>query len=128
MPGYGPWSVKDGIVHVEPPEPVLKGIVTLRLHLDRANTENGALRVIPKSHKMGRVPSRTLLEVVENSEAVDCIAEPGDVLLMSPLIFHSSRKSKQAARRRIIHIEYCAARLPEPMDWFERPGAARGLS
>lgn len=32
--GFGPWSVKDGLIHVEPPVSVLEGMVTLRLHLD----------------------------------------------------------------------------------------------
>src|SRR5690606_16226043 len=51
--GYGPWSRKDGVVHVEPPTSVLKRMVTLRLHLDDCNAENGPLRVLPGSHAHG---------------------------------------------------------------------------
>ncbi|MEL7238912.1 MAG: phytanoyl-CoA dioxygenase, partial [Planctomycetota bacterium] len=32
--GFGPWSRKAGVVHVQPPTRVLRQIVTLRLHLD----------------------------------------------------------------------------------------------
>src|SRR4051794_7757164 len=32
--GYGPWSVKDGVAHVQPPIAILEDMITLRLHLD----------------------------------------------------------------------------------------------
>lgn len=34
--GYGPWSIKAGVRHVEPPFDVLTGMVTVRVHLDNA--------------------------------------------------------------------------------------------
>jgi hypothetical protein len=45
VPGYGPWSQKAGIVHVQPPAEVQQRMVSLRLHLDEANEKNGALVV-----------------------------------------------------------------------------------
>ncbi|MBT7442601.1 MAG: hypothetical protein HN790_01375 [Methylococcales bacterium] len=59
------------------------------------------------------------LQIVDNSEIIDCNANPGDVLLMSPLLFHSSRKATEPSHRRIIHIEYSAMSLPVPMEWYE---------
>src|SRR5690348_15390080 len=32
--GFGPWSTKDGVPHVQPPARLLEQIVTVRLHLD----------------------------------------------------------------------------------------------
>src|SRR4051812_13350383 len=32
--GYGPWSVKAGMVHVQPPRGVLERMVTVRVNLD----------------------------------------------------------------------------------------------
>jgi hypothetical protein len=32
--GFGPWTVKNGFVHVAPPFDLLAGMVTLRIHLD----------------------------------------------------------------------------------------------
>lgn len=46
VPGFGPWSVKDGIVHVQPPEEVLNAMVAIRVHLDPCGADNGPLRVI----------------------------------------------------------------------------------
>jgi len=119
IPGFGPWSEKQGIVHVEPPEEYLARTLTLRVHLDRADKENGALRVIPRSHRNGRVASREILKIVEQAEVVECHANPGDVLLMNPLLFHSSRKASKPCHRRIIHLEYSAMTLPEYLEWHE---------
>jgi ectoine hydroxylase-related dioxygenase (phytanoyl-CoA dioxygenase family) len=118
VPGFGPWTVKQGIVHVEPPPEYLASILTLRVHLDTANTETGVLRVIPGTHCDGRTPSQELLRIVEKSTVVECKANRGDVLLMSPLLYHSSRKAVAPDHRRIVHIEYSALELPEPLEWF----------
>src|SRR3989344_5826179 len=32
--GFGPWSVKDGVVHVQPPMSVLENMLAVRIHLD----------------------------------------------------------------------------------------------
>lgn len=119
LPGYGPWSEKEGVVHVEPPEEILQNMVTLRIHLDKTDASNGVLRVIPGSHQHGRLPSAKILELAETSEIVECTANPGDVLVMSPLILHASRKSVEPKHRRIIHIEYSASELPEGLEWNE---------
>ncbi len=50
-PAYGPWSEKDGVVHVQPPAAVLERMVAVRLHLDHSGAENGPLRVLPGSHR-----------------------------------------------------------------------------
>jgi ectoine hydroxylase-related dioxygenase (phytanoyl-CoA dioxygenase family) len=117
--GFGPWTEKQGIIHTEPPENFLANTLTLRIHLDDANTETGVLRVVPGTHKNGRVRSRDILKIVENSNVFECNASAGDVLLMNPLLFHSSRKAINPSHRRIIHIEYSAMALPEPLEWFE---------
>ncbi len=119
VPGFGPWTEKQGVVHVEPPEEYLAKILTLRIHLDTANTESGVLRIIPKTHRNGRIGSKKLLEIVDNSVVKECMANPGDILLMNPLLFHASRKATNPGHRRIIHIEYSAMTLPEPLEWYE---------
>jgi hypothetical protein len=35
--GFGPWSTKGGIPHVQPPTTVLEKMVSIRLHLDTCN-------------------------------------------------------------------------------------------
>ena len=119
MVGFGPWSEKQGIVHVEPPSEFLANMLTLRVHLDVTDHENGVLRVVPNTHKNGRIKAMELMSIVENSEIQECKANPGDVLLICPLLFHSSRKALKPKHRRIIHIEYSALELPKPLQWYE---------
>lgn len=115
LTGYGPWSIKDGTIHVQPPEEVLKSMLTLRIHLDETPASNGALRIVPGSH-LHRQPT------IENPEAreVVCECHPGDVLAMSPLILHASSRSMIPSRRRIIHFEYADPSALHPLlDWSE---------
>ncbi len=117
--GFGSWSEKQGVIHAEPPEEYLANTLTLRIHLDKANAETGVLRVVPGTHKQGRIKSNEIIKIVEDSKVIECNANAGDVLLMNPLLFHSSRKATIPSHRRIIHIEYSAMELPEPLQWFE---------
>ncbi|MEM0966237.1 MAG: phytanoyl-CoA dioxygenase family protein [Verrucomicrobiota bacterium] len=117
--GYGPWSTKDGSVHVQPPVEVLERMMTIRIHLDDTPQKNGALRVIPESHKRGKIESREVLSHVNASEAI-CACGAGDVLLMSPLILHSSKRSESPKRRRILHFEYARLNsLDDRLSWHE---------
>jgi len=116
---YGPWSMKDGIVHVQPPEHLLKQMLTVRIHLDDTPATNGALKVIPGSHLKGKIlSSEVKLHTSENEDVCACAA--GDVLLMYPLILHSSSKSKEPDRRRIVHFEYALQdALDMKLNWHE---------
>ncbi len=117
--GYGPWSHKDGSPHVQPPVSLLENMVTIRLHLDETPATNGALLVIPGSHRSGILTSGALRDY-DKVGAVACECAPGDALLMSPLILHSSRRSESPARRRVIHFEYARDEdLDESLNWLE---------
>lgn len=111
-PGFGPWSVKDGIPHVQPPDELLNAMLTIRLHLDDTTSESGALRVWPGSHAK---PDQAW----DPSESMICDAQAGDVLLMRPRVVHASSKSVQDRSRRIVHLELAAAELPGGLSWYE---------
>ncbi len=53
--GYGPWSVKDGVPHVQPPVEILEQMLAVRVHLDASGTDNGPVRVLSGSHRVGRL-------------------------------------------------------------------------
>jgi hypothetical protein len=121
VPGYGPWSVKEGVPHVQPPVEILEQMLTIRLHLDDCDEENGALQVIPSSHRYGRLGTRQIGVLREKEPATCCRARAGDALLMHPLILHASGHSRSDRHRRVLHVEYAACRLPQPLKWFEEP-------
>ncbi len=119
VPGFGPWSVKAGVAHVYPPAGVLENMLTIRLHLDPCDATQGALQVLPGSHRMGLLGQASLARLVAETEPVVCDAEPGDVLLMRPLIAHASGKREGPGHRRIVHLEFAAEPLPAPLEWHE---------
>lgn len=116
-PGYGPWSTKDGLIHVQPPAEVLQGMITLRLHLDAADETNGALRVLPGSHAHGKLGAAEIEQLRASIPEVTCCADKGDALLMRPLILHASGRSTSQRHRRILHIEYAGIDLPHGLNW-----------
>lgn len=122
VPGYGPWSMKDGVVHTLAPDSLLERMVTIRIHLDDTAAENGALRVIPGSHQLGRLGGAGIEELTRRPEVI-CAASAGDILLMSPLVLHASRKATRPARRRVVHFEYAPTDALDPrLSWAERIG------
>lgn len=117
--GYSNWSMKDGVVHVQPPDAVLERMVTIRLHLDDADETNGALIVSPGSHRDGRMGAAQAAERATQVGTHLCAVKAGDALLMKPLILHASRKATSPRPRRVIHLEYANIELPRPLQWRE---------
>jgi hypothetical protein len=119
VPGFGPWSVKEGIPHVQPPIALLEQMLTIRLHLDDCDESNGALRVLPGSHRLGRLSAERITQLREQLPVVSCGLAAGDALLMRPLLLHSSGKSQTSSHRRVLHLEYAAFDLPAGLAWHE---------
>jgi len=117
IPGWGPWTIKDGINHVQPSLEVLENMITFRIHLDDATESNGCLKVIPKSHKLGILSKDEQVRVVADSKEYICTAKAGDLLAMRPHLLHSSSKGSTPSHRRIVHIEYSGFQLPEGLAW-----------
>jgi len=121
VPGFGPWSVKEGVPHVQPPMELLEQMLTARLHLDDTDASNGALRVLSGTHCLGRLSAEAIQSCRETHEEVFCEAKAGDVLLMRPLLLHASSRSSSSKRRRVLHIEFAGFQLPKPLEWHEAP-------
>lgn len=105
-PDWGPWSVKQGVLCARAPAWALDRVVALRLHLDPSHAHNGPLRVIPGSHRLGRLADAQVASLVGEQEAHDCLVSRGGVLAMRPLIVHASSKATSNDPRRVLHIEY----------------------
>jgi ectoine hydroxylase-related dioxygenase (phytanoyl-CoA dioxygenase family) len=117
VPGFGPWTVKDGVLHVQPPTSVLENVLAIRLHLDDTPADNGALRVLPGSHRFGRLSPSQIAEIRQRTPKETCEVPAGGAMLMSPLLLHASSASDSPSRRRVLHFEYSAAPLPGGLRW-----------
>ncbi len=114
--GFGPWSTKAGIPHVQPPREVLAGMLTVRIHLDDCGADNGPLLVVPGSHHE-LVADAAIDRTMCDTASVALCCRAGDVILMRPLILHASRKSVAVSHRRVIHLEFASVDLPAPLQW-----------
>jgi hypothetical protein len=117
--GFGPWSVKAGVVHVQPPASVLAEMLTVRLHLDDCGPENGPLRVLPGSHTLGVMDADTIADARNRIVEATCAVGAGGVVLMRPLLLHASSQATVAGHRRVVHLEFAAADLPGGLEWHD---------
>ena len=102
------WTVKQDIPHVQPPHSMLRSMFAIRLNVDHSKRNNGALEVAPGSHNS---PGSA-------SPMVVCEGEAGSALLMSPLLVHSSKKSRTEESRRVLHFLYGPCEMSPPARWY----------
>ncbi len=116
-PGFGPWTVKSGLVQVEPPFEILQRMVTVRVHLDQVDATNAPLRIVPGSHRLGRLPEGEVQRVAAISGERLCLAERGDIWLYATPIVHASLPAHPPRRRRVLQVDYSADVAPYPLAW-----------
>jgi hypothetical protein len=115
--GFGPWSVKADLPHVQAPREILERMVAVRLHLDPCGAENGPLRVLPGTHRHGRLRHEDIDRLATEREEATVTAPVGAAILMRPLLLHASSPAASPHHRRVLHIEYAATNLPAPLNW-----------
>lgn len=118
LENFGPWTTKQNQFAVQPPLDILENIFTIRIHLDDTDENNGALKVVPKSHAKGIYRPETIDWSVETENI--CNVEKGGVMIMKPLLLHGSNRTTNGKKRRVIHIEFSDKELPEQLCWSER--------
>lgn len=117
--GFGPWSRKAGIAHVEPPFDILARMLTIRIHLDAVDEHNAPLRVAVGSHRRGRIAEGEIEGIVGACAEMLCLARPGDIWVYATPVLHASAPVvRSAGRRRVLQVDYSADPLPPPLAWF----------
>jgi ectoine hydroxylase-related dioxygenase (phytanoyl-CoA dioxygenase family) len=115
--GFTRWLPKQNYFSVQPTIAYLENIITIRIHLDHCTQQNGALRVIPQSHRTVEAIKTLPTSFFENEQL--CEVAKGGVLIMKPLIWHSSKRTENQQKRRVIHLELSNLELPQPLIWAE---------
>jgi hypothetical protein len=118
--GYGPWSAKAGVPHVQPPQQILESMITVRVHLDDCDSSNGPLRVFGGSHRSGRLSDASIAAVANSIEPVTCTCHRGGLLVMRPLLVHGSSSATVPSRRRVLHLDFASCSLAGGLEWAER--------
>ncbi|WP_440979825.1 phytanoyl-CoA dioxygenase family protein [Sphingomonas pseudosanguinis] len=115
--GFGPWTVKQGRVHVAPPVSLLERMRTVRFHLDPVDADNAPLLVSPGSHRLGLIPEAAIGDVVARLGEAMCLAGAGSVWFYHTLILHASARSRPRRHRRVLQIDLSADALPGGLCW-----------
>ncbi|WP_338876820.1 phytanoyl-CoA dioxygenase family protein [Spirosoma sp. SC4-14] len=118
LDNFGPWTTKQNQVAVQPPTDLLENITTIRIHLDDTDENNGALKVVPASHLKQIYRPETINWDIETE--ITCAVKQGGLMLMKPLTLHSSSRTTNRKKRRVIHIEFSNKELPIELKWAER--------
>ncbi|MFY9256063.1 MAG: phytanoyl-CoA dioxygenase family protein [Fuerstiella sp.] len=118
--GFGAWTRKAGVQCVQPPTQLMQNVLAVRLHLDDCSAENGALKVLPGTHRLEKLATADIeTQQMENRE-VTCEVPSGGAVLMRPLLLHASSPMLKPGSRRVIHFEFANFDLPEPLQWMYR--------
>ncbi|MNJ91864.1 Phytanoyl-CoA dioxygenase (PhyH) [compost metagenome] len=115
---FGPWTTKQNQFAVQPPIGILENNFTIRIHLDETDEQNGALKVIEKSHRKGIYRPESIDWKTETERI--CQVSKGGIMIMKPLLLHSSNRTTNNKKRRVIHIEFSNMELPGNLNWSER--------
>jgi len=116
--GFGPWTVKRGLLHVAPPFELLAGMVTLRVHLDPVPETNAPLLIAPGSHRLGQIHESELISVVQRCGTAACLADAGDIWIYSTPILHSSEAACNPTHRRVLQVDFAVGDLPGGLKWL----------
>jgi ectoine hydroxylase-related dioxygenase (phytanoyl-CoA dioxygenase family) len=92
-------------------------MVAVRIHLDDSGSDNGPLRVIPGSHREGKLGEDQIAHLVATRPQVELSVPQGSILLMRPLLLHASSPAVHAAHRRVLHVELAPDGLVVPLRW-----------
>ncbi|SDE31926.1 phytanoyl-CoA dioxygenase family protein [Pedobacter soli] len=117
LPGFGPYTIKQNQFAVQPPLNILEQNFTIRIHLDNTDEDNGALKVVPKSHSKGIYRPENINWDTETE--VSCNVKRGGMMIMKPLLLHSSGRTTNNKKRRVIHLEFSNMMLPKELQWSE---------
>jgi ectoine hydroxylase-related dioxygenase (phytanoyl-CoA dioxygenase family) len=116
-PNLHGWSEKEGQLFVQAPTDILAQMVSIRVHLDLCGHQDGALRVVPRSHCFGKLSREETISVRNQNSEIICTAEAGDVLVMRPLLLHASSKSSGNSLRRVLQFLFAPQDLPYNLNW-----------
>jgi len=111
------WSEKEGTWFCQPPAEFLTQLVAVRVHLDDSTEANGPLRVVPGSHRLGRIASHEVAAHRRRLGEVACVAPRRSFVAMRPLLLHASSKSTSGAPRRVLHYVFGPPELPWGLRW-----------
>ncbi|MBV8819116.1 MAG: phytanoyl-CoA dioxygenase family protein, partial [Acidobacteriaceae bacterium] len=82
--------------------------------LDDFTETNGALRIVPGSHKWGQLPQQVLSDpVAMHPQEMLVTGKAGTVVVMNAHMWHGGTANRTDAQRRAMHGFFCRRDLPQ---------------
>lgn len=133
-PSYVSWHQDSTYWGLEPPD-----IVTAWLALSESVTANGAMRVVPETHKMDQVPHRDTFAVdnllsrgqeiavaIDPARAVTLALQPGEMSLHHVRLVHGSEPNPSDRRRIGFAIRYLPTHVRQVVGTQDSATLVRG--
>jgi ectoine hydroxylase-related dioxygenase (phytanoyl-CoA dioxygenase family) len=87
--------------------------------LDDFRPDNGALRVVPGSHRYRRLPAEALADpLADHSEQVLVTGRAGSVVILNAHMWHAGTPNRSDRPRTALHAFYC--RRDKPQQQYQR--------
>jgi ectoine hydroxylase-related dioxygenase (phytanoyl-CoA dioxygenase family) len=87
--------------------------------LDDFTTENGAIRMVPGSHKWGTTPEQSLKDpYAAHPDEILLTGRAGTVVVMNAHMWHGGTANRTAAPRRAMHVYY--TRYDQPQQQYQK--------
>lgn len=129
LPGHGHQPL-----HTDWGEPVTAGdyqVCNSIWLLDDFTVENGATRVVPGSHRWGRLPADLMADpAAAHPDQVQLLAPAGTVVIFNSHVWHGGTLNSSTAPRRALHSYFTRRRHPQQLDQrkYLRPETERRLN
>ncbi|MGE0358855.1 MAG: phytanoyl-CoA dioxygenase family protein [Burkholderiales bacterium] len=111
------WSVKEGQQFVQPPVALLEQLTAVRIHIDDCGPANGPLRLVPASHRNGRLNEFEAKRLRNVAGEVPLSIGQGGALILKPLLLHASSKATSPRHRRVLHFLFGPASIGYGLRW-----------
>jgi ectoine hydroxylase-related dioxygenase (phytanoyl-CoA dioxygenase family) len=85
--------------------------------LDDFTTENGATRLVAKSHRLGKMPSQEILDpTAPHPDEQLLVAPAGTVVIFNSHTWHGGTLNRTAEPRRAVHSYWCRRHQKQQLD------------
>lgn len=82
--------------------------------LDPFTADNGAIRLVPRSHRTGALPADVLEDPrAPHPDEILVTAPAGSVVVMNAHLWHGGTANRSAASRTVLHAFYCRRDKPQ---------------
>jgi len=112
--------------------------ITVWLAIDDCDIENGCMKFLPGTHRLGHLPYResdrlegnvlnqSIEEIERYGSAVENILKAGEISIHSDLLLHGSEANISKRRRCGLTLRYCPVDVNAYLDWNRKGVVVRG--